>query len=104
MVLAESNEISEKDLPEFMFANHLLLTAPHGTPADECLKSITPETVITLSDMERKYIGQVLSVHDSNYSETARKLGISRSTLWRKIREYGLDKKEKGEGNRGNSK
>jgi DNA-binding NtrC family response regulator len=95
MVLAESNEISEKDLPEFMFKNHLLLAAPQNQTAAECLKHITPESVITLADMERQYIGQALSAHTFNYSETARKLGISRSTLWRKIREYGLDKKAK---------
>jgi DNA-binding NtrC family response regulator len=94
MVLSETNEISDKDLPEFMFTSHLLLAAPLGAPVDECLKNITPDSVITLANMEQKYIGKVLEAHGSNYSETARKLGISRSTLWRKIREYGLDKKE----------
>jgi two-component system nitrogen regulation response regulator GlnG/two-component system response regulator HydG len=95
MVLAESNEISDRDLPEFMFKNHLLLPAPpKDFAAGDCLKLVTPETVITLSDMERQYIARALDVHKSNYSETARKLGISRSTLWRKIREYGLNRKE----------
>jgi two-component system nitrogen regulation response regulator GlnG/two-component system response regulator HydG len=97
MVLADSNEISDKDLPEFMFKNHLLLAAPQGAQgasAGECLKLVTSESVLTLADLERQYIARALDVHKSNYSETARKLGISRSTLWRKVREYGLEKKE----------
>jgi DNA-binding NtrC family response regulator len=98
MVLSESHEITEKDLPEFMFRNHLLLAPPPQGPtaaAGECLKLVRPESVITLADMESKYIAGVLAAHNSNYSETAKKLGISRSTLWRKIREYGLDKNKK---------
>jgi DNA-binding NtrC family response regulator len=92
VVLSDSDEISEKDLPEFMFRNHLLLAAPHGTTAGDCLDRITEDSVIPLEDMERKYISQALSACKSNYSDTARKLGVSRSTLWRKIKQYGLDK------------
>jgi transcriptional regulator with PAS, ATPase and Fis domain len=89
MVLADTGEITEKDLPEFMFKNRLLLEAPHkpfgGTPG------ITAGTITTLEDMERVYIRQALEAMQYNYSQTAKKLGISRSTLWRKIKEYKLE-------------
>ncbi|MFP4416943.1 MAG: sigma 54-interacting transcriptional regulator [Fibrobacterota bacterium] len=83
MVLAEGNEITEKDLPEFMYRNRLLLTAP--TPA----KSV--EEIITLEEAEKRHIEMALALLDHNYTETAKKLGVSRSTLWRKIKTYGLE-------------
>jgi transcriptional regulator with PAS, ATPase and Fis domain len=89
MVLADTGEITEKDLPEFMFKNRLLLEAPHkpfgGAPG------VTAGAITTLEDMERMYIRQALEAMQYNYSETAKKLGISRSTLWRKIKEYKIE-------------
>ncbi len=90
MVLSESSEISEKDLPEFMFRNHLLLEAPKHKNTQQCLENLTGPDAMTLSDVEKMYIGKILSSVNHNYSEAARKLGISRSTLWRKLKEYGL--------------
>ena len=49
--------------------------------------------VLTLNEMEKKHIGRVIKMMDENYSEAAKKLGISRSTLWRNIKDYGLLKK-----------
>jgi two-component system, NtrC family, response regulator AtoC len=43
-----------------------------------------------LADVERGYIARVLGVAGWNQSEAARRLGIHRNTLRRKIREYGL--------------
>jgi transcriptional regulator of acetoin/glycerol metabolism len=37
------------------------------------------------------YIRQALEAMQYNYSDTAKKLGISRSTLWRKIKEYKIE-------------
>jgi len=39
----------------------------------------------TLSDVEREHIARVLSAVNNNQVESARILGISRTTLWRKI-------------------
>lgn len=41
----------------------------------------------TLAEMERDIIMQVLQRENMNQSKAAQKLGISRSTLWRKLRE-----------------
>ncbi|MBO6723499.1 MAG: sigma-54-dependent Fis family transcriptional regulator [Roseitalea sp.] len=44
----------------------------------------------TLSDIEAAVIAHALDHYDGQMSEIARRLGIGRSTLYRKIREYGI--------------
>ncbi len=44
----------------------------------------------TLEEVERRHIACALEVHSGNYSRTARSLGISLSTLRRKVKGYGL--------------
>lgn len=43
-----------------------------------------------LDHAEAERISQILHKHEGNRVETARELGISRSTLWRKIKKYNL--------------
>jgi transcriptional regulator of acetoin/glycerol metabolism len=43
-----------------------------------------------LEDVEREHIARALRYHADNRSHTARALGISRATLIKKIRHYGL--------------
>jgi two-component system nitrogen regulation response regulator GlnG/two-component system response regulator HydG len=96
-VLAENGEITEHDLPEAMFRNRLLLDAPHE-PARALPASPTPisgsvPAILPLEELEKRHIEMALRVMDHNYTEIAKKLGVSRSTLWRKIKAYGLEKK-----------
>jgi transcriptional regulator with PAS, ATPase and Fis domain len=49
--------------------------------------SYTPRT---LMDVERAHIHRALHAHNLNRTHTARELGISRATLIKKIKEYGL--------------
>ncbi len=46
----------------------------------------------TLEDRERDYIGKVLRFTRHNVGETARILDLPRTTLWRKMKKYGLMK------------
>jgi DNA-binding NtrC family response regulator len=88
VVLAESNEITERDLPDFMLRNRLLLEGPGrlGEPVAPASGAI-----LTLKELERGHIERTLDLLDNNYSETAKKLGVSRSTLWRKIKDFKLE-------------
>lgn len=43
------------------------------------------------STQERELLGEALRLAGWNRSKAARRLGIDRTTLWRKIREYGLE-------------
>ena len=84
VVLAEGSEINDRDLPEFMFRNRLLLPEPsQGTESDDEIRS--------LSDVEKEYIIHALKVTGYNYTDASKKLGISRSTLWRKIKDFGIE-------------
>jgi len=44
----------------------------------------------SLAEVEKEHIRRVLERHRGNATAAARQLGISRTTLWRKLREYGL--------------
>jgi two-component system response regulator HydG len=48
----------------------------------------------TLSEVERIHIDRTLRAHNSNRTRAARELGISRATLIKKIKEYGLEANE----------
>src|SRR5258707_10349249 len=45
----------------------------------------------TLADRERQAILETLQDTSGKLAETARRLGISRTTLWRRLKAYGLD-------------
>ncbi|MGH7530287.1 MAG: helix-turn-helix domain-containing protein [Gemmatimonadales bacterium] len=46
---------------------------------------------LTLADRERLAIAETLQGTSGRLAETARRLGISRTTLWRRLKAYGLD-------------
>ena len=45
----------------------------------------------TLADVERQHIDRTLRAVDWNRTRAAKELGISRATLIKKIRDYGMD-------------
>ena len=55
-------------------------------PADEYV-----EESVTLDDYEREVVKRALERNMGRRKETARALGISERTLYRKIKEYGLE-------------
>jgi DNA-binding NtrC family response regulator len=57
---------------------------------EEGREFVKPAGFPTLRMLERDYIGFLLEVTDQNRAEVSRILDISRSTLYHKIRRYGL--------------
>lgn len=89
VTLCESDHILLEDLPEY-------LLGPDGAPPMLALPKTeepimeNPESLIPLSELERNYIRKALDICQRNHTEAARRLGISRSTLWRKLKELGM--------------
>jgi DNA-binding NtrC family response regulator len=48
----------------------------------------------TIQQMEEKMIADVLIENKSNMALASRQLGISRATLYRKVKQYGLDRSQ----------
>lgn len=64
-----------------------------GELVDETRKlDILPDGA-SLNNVEKEWILKVLEKSGWRYQEAARELGISRTTLWRKVKTYGLDQK-----------
>ncbi len=82
VTLAEGSEVVPADLPPALREQRTpLLGRGSAFPYSEGL---------TLAQLEAEHIRRVLSHTAGNTTRAAKSLGISRSTLWRKMREYGL--------------
>jgi transcriptional regulator with PAS, ATPase and Fis domain len=45
---------------------------------------------LTMTEVEARYIRRTIRKEHGSLTRTAKSLGISRTTLWRKLREYGI--------------
>jgi two-component system response regulator HydG len=79
-ILTRSDSVEPDDLPPHVSAGLQLGPSP-ALPGQ-----------ITLADAERAHILQTLERFGRNHSGAAEALGIGRTTLWRKLKEYGIDR------------
>lgn len=78
VVLAEGKpKIEENDLPPEILGKG---SEPRGGD----------DELLLLAEVERRHILRILERCGSNRKETAKALGISTNTLWRKLRDYGV--------------
>lgn len=76
----EGDEILERHLPPEILAAGDGMAPPKATP----------EEPRNLGSLERMFLSETLQKFHGNAVETARNLGISRSTLYRKMKKYGI--------------
>ena len=92
VIMSEGDLIRVRDLPDHIrFAQAGPLALP-----DYATGSIP-----TLQQMEEQLIRTALDKLDGNQTEVAKRMGVSRSTLWRKMKEYGISKVEESPITRG---
>jgi len=64
----------------------------HADSAENAIASVNPAgEVRKLADVEEELIRFALKFYRGQMSQVARKLGIGRSTLYRKLKDYGID-------------
>jgi DNA-binding NtrC family response regulator len=80
VILARGDSVEPDDLP------------PHVSAGLQLGPSPTLPRQMTLADAERVHILQTLERFGRNHSGAAEALGIGRTTLWRKLKEYGIDR------------
>ena len=104
VVLAEGDAITLENLPPAFSAGRgaFLLPPRRDAAGEEVGGEVTAEVAgaggfehgypaaWSLADVERAHIARVLADLKGNVSLSARRLGISRTTLWRKMKEHGL--------------
>lgn len=84
VIMADDSQIRARDLPdEVQFGVTPRLALPYSAS----------EGIPTLAQVEEQHIRQVLERLGGNQTLAAQHLGISRSTLWRKMRDYGIPAK-----------
>jgi len=66
----------------------LIFTLPHDRPAPE---EASGYLNMTLKDNQKTLILKALKQNDNNYSRTATQLGISRTTLWRRMKKFKIE-------------
>ena len=80
MILSDGNKITPHHMKNIM------------PKENEIKDSFRDETIISLKEMERRYIIKALKLCNGNKTEAARRLGISRSTLNLQVRKIGKGK------------
>jgi len=67
-----------------------LADLPSLTRGSEVAPILTPQSVPTLAEVERELIVRALSLFKDDKEAAARALGISRRTIYRRLKEYGM--------------
>jgi len=62
-----------------------------GSAAGATTANVASDEILTLDELERRHILNALSVCNNNKSEVCKKLGISRATLWRKLKDLKIE-------------
>jgi two-component system response regulator HydG len=79
MIMAAGGAVAAEDLPPEML--------PGGAPP-AAAKSGAMET---LESAEKRHVQRVLEACGGNQAEAAKRLGVARNTLWRKLKAWDLD-------------
>ncbi|MDZ4857810.1 MAG: sigma-54 dependent transcriptional regulator [Candidatus Hydrogenedentes bacterium] len=81
VIMADGNIARAEDLPDQVRS---------GLRPQLALPNYSAESIPSLTEMEAQLIKTALDRLQGNQTEAAKRLGVSRSTLWRKMKEYGI--------------
>jgi transcriptional regulator with PAS, ATPase and Fis domain len=78
VALSTGKLVSKTDLP---------IPLSERTPGKKSAENGVP---LSLKEVEKQHIGMILKTHNWNYELVTKLLGIGRTTLWRKMKEYDI--------------
>jgi PAS domain S-box-containing protein len=87
VIISDGNMIRLSDLQSGLRDEAAVREAPPSPSKPAAPKAGRPQR---LEDMEKHHIGRILTAHDYSMTRAAEALGISRSTLWRKMRQFDI--------------
>ena len=67
------------------------VASPRHAQSSATFATFSGDHVPTLDELERAHILKVLELCEGQKTKAAQMLGINRTTLWKKLRQYGLD-------------
>jgi DNA-binding protein Fis len=67
------------------------VAGPRPAATAAAFSTFSGDQVPTLDELERAHILKVLELCEGQKTKAAQLLGINRTTLWKKLRQYGLD-------------
>ena len=89
-VLSADNVIGLEFLPEVIRSGRGHVMVPVEQPQRSSASVTSPSPVVPIKELERKAIIEALSYPGNNASKAAKQLGISRASLYRKLKKYGI--------------
>ena len=95
VAVADGPAIGPADLPMALSAQRQLEASASAAVASAAPPPGigSPRETWSLAEVEKEHIERVLRHHRGNTTSAAAQLGISRTTLWRKLRTYGLKRR-----------
>nr|WP_070959051.1 sigma-54 dependent transcriptional regulator [Hyphomonas sp. Mor2] len=109
VILCEGDHLQPHDFPQISGVMPEIASLPEVPSQPKVANDVAPAVggapvafveegeVRSLSDVERDLIAYAIEHYAGHMSEVSRRLGIGRSTLYRKVREYGLESEAKKE-------
>jgi len=102
MILSDGHKLKPQDFPQISGLMPSMIPAsedPLSSLVKDASQEVDPSVTFldveghlrTLEDIERDLIQFAIENYSGHMSEVARRLGIGRSTLYRKVREHELD-------------
>ncbi len=86
-IMAKGEFIDIKDLPmEYIEIGK----KEDSSDVEQSIKDVLEDSPTTLEELEKRYIAKVLKITSGNRSKAAKILGLSRRSLYRKLKRYGL--------------
>ncbi len=87
VALARLSHVSMEDLPEKLAAHR---------PVPFAVAAETVDEILTLDEVDRRYIGRVIALLGGNKSRAADMLGVDRRTLYRRLEKYEAEERAQG--------